>query len=302
MMWHKNAHVLRRMWICRRCYLYLLPTFLLLLVFNYTPAIQAIRMSLYQWNPGLEPIFVGTGNFRDLWNDAVMWKGLGNLLRLALFSVTVFIVMPVLAAELVFHVRDERISHLCRVGFVIPMIVNAVVVWRIWKHIYCDIGPITEFLHFIERDDLIRGWLSHPDTALIAVMFVGFPFVNGFFLLIVYAGLVNISESILESARIDGVSATRMFFSVHLPLIRPQIKIVAVLATIGVVQGFEQVYILTRNGGPGYETMLPGLYMYFNAFDFNRMGYACAVGVVLFALLIVMTALYARMLQSEAEE
>ena len=113
---------------------------------------------------------------------------------------------------------------------------------------------------------------------------------------------MNISESVLESARLDGARGLRTLFSVHLPLIQPQIKIVAVLATIGAIQGFEQVYILTRNGGPGFETMLPGLYMYFNAFDFNRMGYACAIGVVLFAILIALTLLYTRILQSETGE
>ncbi|MFH1738686.1 MAG: sugar ABC transporter permease [bacterium] len=293
---------MRSIWRCRKCYAYLLPTFLFLLVFNYTPAVQAIRMALYDWNLGLKPTFVGSANFVELWHDPVMWKSFQNLLRLATFLVAVSLVMPLLAAELIFYLRTDRISHYCRVCFVIPMIVNVVVVWRIWRHLYTDIGPVSAFLDFIGRGDLVHGWLSDPATALWAVMFVGFPFVNGFFLLILYAGLVNISESVLESARLDGARGLRTLFSVHLPLIRPQIKIVAVLATIGAIQGFEQVYILTRNGGPGFETMLPGLYMYFNAFDFNRMGYACAIGVVLFAILIALTLLYTRTLRSEVGE
>ncbi len=289
-------------WKKRKCYVYLAPTILLLLVFNYTPAVQAFRMSLYDWNMGLEPHFIGLGNFKELWHDDILWKSLHNLLRLAVFSIAVFTIMPFCAAELIFSLRSERASHYCRAGFVIPMVVNAVVVWRIWRYIYGDIGPITELMKAWGYGHLTRGWLSDPETALWAVMFVGFPFVNGFFLLILYSGLANISNSVLESARIDGASGLRMLRTMHIPLIRPQIKVVAVLATIAAIQGFEQVYILTKNGGPGYETMLPGLYMYFNAFDFNRMGYACAIGVILFAILITLTVLYTRILRTETAD
>ena len=178
------GHNLRLIWRCRKCYAYLLPTFLLLLVFNYTPAVQAIRMALYDWNLGLEPTFIGFANFVELWHDPVMWKSLRNLLRLATFLVAVFVVMPLVAAELIFYLRTDRLSHYCRVCFVVPMIVNVVVVWRIWRHLYTDIGPVSALLYFMGHGDLVRGWLSDPETALWAVMFVGFPFVNGFFLLL----------------------------------------------------------------------------------------------------------------------
>jgi raffinose/stachyose/melibiose transport system permease protein len=92
-----------------------------------------------------------------------------------------------------------------------------------------------------------------------------------------------------------------MFFRIHLPMVLTQVRLLLIVTIIAVVQGFESVYVLTGDGGPGYETMLPGLYMFFNGFTYNKMGYACAIGVILFLIMLTFTYLNNKYIRSAQE-
>ncbi|MFZ5515230.1 MAG: carbohydrate ABC transporter permease [Candidatus Zhuqueibacterota bacterium] len=277
------------------------PTFILLLIFNYYPALLAMFRSFFEWDLGNKAQFVGLGNFVRMFQDPIFYKSLVNISKLLIFTLAVNLTVPLLVAELIFSIKSLTWSYLVRVLLVIPMLVPPVVVWVLWKFIYSDAGIMTSVLEFIGKPDWIYGWLSHPKTALFAVAFVGFPFAYGFNVLIYYAGLSNIPESMLESARIDGVSPWQMFFRIHLPMILTQLRLLLIVTIIAVLQGFESVYVLTGDGGPGYETMLPGLYMFYNGFTYNRMGYACAIGLFLFLLMLTFTFLNNKYIRSEQE-
>ena len=224
-----------------------------------------------------------------------------NISKLLVFIVIVNLTVPLFVAEMIFSIKSLKWNYFLRALFVIPMLVPPVVIWVIWKFIYSDAGFLTTFLEFIGQNDWIYGWLSHPKTALLAVAFVGFPFAFGFNILIYYTGLTNIQESLLESAKLEGASSFTMFFKIHLPMTLSQVKLLLVVTIIAVLQGFESVYVLTGDGGPGFETMLPGLYMFFNGFTYNRMGYACAIGVVLFLMMLIFTILNNKYIRSEQE-
>ena len=277
------------------------PTFILLLVFNYYLALLALFRSFFEWDLGNEAMFVGLGNFIELFQDPIFYQSVINIGKLLIFIIVVNLSVPLLVAELIFMIKSQKWSYLLRVLFVIPMLVPPIVCWVLWKFIYSDAGILTSFLELIGKPDWIYGWLSHPKTALFSVAFVGFPFAYGFNVLIYYAGLANIPESLIESARIDGASPFQMFFLIHLPMVLTQVRLLLIITIIAVLQGFESVYVLTGDGGPGYETMLPGLYMFFNGFTYNRMGYACAIGVVLFLLMLTFTLLNNKFIRSEQE-
>jgi len=282
-------------------YIMLGPTFSLLVIFNYYPAFLAIVRSFFRWDIGGDATFIGLANFLELFQDTIFLQSMGNISKLLLFIVIVNLTIPLFVAEMIFLVKSVKWNYLLRVLFVIPMLVPPVVMWVLWKFMYSDAGLLTAFLETIHKQEWIRGWLSHPKTALLSIAFVGFPFAYGFNMLIYYAGLNNIPKSLLESAQLDGVSPFQMFFKIHLPMIISQIRLLLVVTIISVLQGFESVYILTGDGGPGYETMLPGLYMFFNGFTYNRMGYACSIGVVLFLTMLVFTILNNKYIRSEQE-
>ncbi len=282
-------------------YILLGPTFILLIIFNYYPALLALFRSLFEWDLGNQAKFIGLGNFIELFWDPVFYKSMINISKLLIFILIVNLSVPLLVAELIFMIKSQKWSYLLRVLLVIPMLVPPIVVWVLWKFIYSDAGILTSVLELIGKPEWIYGWLSHPKTALLSVAFVGFPFAYGFNVLIYYSGLTNIPDAMLESARIDGVSPFQMFFKIHLPMILTQVRLLLIVTIISVLQGFESVYVLTGDGGPGYETMLPGLYIFFNGFTFNKMGYACAIGVVLFIMMLTFTFLNNKYIRSEQE-
>jgi ABC-type sugar transport system permease subunit len=283
-----------------KLYLALLPTVFLLLCFNYYPAVKAFHTALYRYDIGGEATYIGLSNFKDILADRILHKSFANMIKLALFACAVSLVMPLIGAELIFHLKTERMRYFFRVLFVVPMVVPGIAVTLIWGNLYSDSGLVNRLLSAIGLSDWTRGWLSDPKTALVAVMFVGFPFVSGFPLLIYYAGLSNIPESLLDAAKIDGASAWATFRNIHLPMISGQFRVLAVLAIIGAAQGFESILILTR-GGPGYTTMVPGYYMYENAFSFKKMGYACAIGLLLFLIMLAGTRFTLRFIRSTEE-
>ncbi len=269
------------------------------IMFNYIPALSALYHAFTRWDPGAPSQWVGLANFREMVHDPVFRKSLVNVARLGLFVFVVNLTVPFIMAEMIYHLRSERMGYITRVAVTLPMVVPGVVIYMIWGYIYSDAGILSELLHALHLDDWIYGWLSHPKTALWAIAFVGFPFAYGFNILIYYAGLANIPPSLLEAAEMDGLGPLGRIFRIHLPLVMQQVKLLVVVTVIGVVNGFESVYILTRDGGPGYETMVPGLYMYLNGFNYQRMGYACALGMTMLVFLLLFTITLNRFMRTE---
>jgi len=283
-------------------YLLLLGPISLLVIFNYIPALSAFYHAFTQWDPGRPAVWTGLSNFTELFGDPVFLKSLSNLARLGVFVFIVNLTIPLIVAEMIYHLRSERWSYAARVALVLPMIVPGVVIYMLWQYIYSDAGILTALLEALGLYDWIYGWLSHPKTALWAVACVGFPFAHGFNVLIYYAGLTNIPQSILEAAEMDGLGPLGRVLRIHIPLILSQVRLLVIVTMIGVVNGFESIYILTRDGGPGYETMVPGLYMYFNGFVFERMGYAAAIGLLMLVFLLTFAVLLNRFLRTDEYE
>lgn len=272
----------------RAAYYLIFPPLTLLAIFNYVPAVSIFQTSFYSYDLGGSAAWVGPGNYLRMLEDPVFWKSMRNLMIFLACQVILSLSVPLLAAELVFHLDRERSRYWLRTLFLIPIVVPAVVVYLIWQFLYSDAGPIALLGHALGLGDAAEGLLSRPQTALAAVIFVGFPFVNGINLLIFYAGLSSIPDTTWEAARLDGASTWRRFTHIDLPLLSRQHRLLAILAVIGAVQAFENVLVMTQ-GGPGWETMLPGLYMYRSAIAFNEFGYACALGVVLFLMVLLIT-------------
>ena len=283
-------------------YLLLLGPVGFLFTFNYIPAFSALYHAFTSWDVGAESTWVGLANFREILTDPVLHKSVLNLLKLGTFAFIVNLTVPFVLSEMIYHLKSERISYLCRVAVVMPMIVPGVVAIMLWGYIYSDAGVLTELLTNLGLQDYVYGWLTHPKTALWAVAFVGFPFASGVSTLIYYAGLTNIPGSILEAAELDGLGSMGRIVRIHIPLVLQQFKLLAILSMIGVVNGFELVYLLTKDGGPGYETMVPGLYMFLNGFSYQRMGYASAIGLLMLAFLLLFTVSLNRFVRTEDYE
>ncbi len=289
---HKVRHTLV-------CYAVLLPSLVLLTVFVYIPVSWAFVGSLFRFEVGGKSEFVGVDNFVDfLFKDPVTWPAFGNMIFLTAFGVLVRLTVPLIVAKLIHALPKENWRYFYRIVFLVPIVVPGVAIQLIWGGlVYAEHGIVNETLRALGLEHWAQGWLSNPRTALLAVACIGFPFVGGFDVLIYYAGLSTIPESVHEAAWLEGCTGVRKFLLIDIPMVMSQLKLILILTIIGGFQGFEGLFILTR-GGPGFKTTVPGLWMYLNAFSFQRMGYACAIGVVLFVLIFGLTLLNFRYFRS----
>lgn len=284
--WKAGGLFFERILRNRTAYYMILPTFLMLGTFLYIPAVTIFYYSFFDYDIGGVKEAIGFANYSRLWSDEIFWLSLKNMAILTVLGVLLTLIVPLFVAELVFHLKTERMRYYLRATFLVPMVVPGVIVFLIWGYFYSDAGLIPLFGHAIGLGDRLEGLLSRPQTALYAVVFVGFPFVMGINLLIFYAGLSNIDEAVWEASMMDGAKPLRRFLSIDIPLLTRQFKLLLILGIIGGVQAFENVLVMTQ-GGPGWQTMLPGLYMFRSATSFNEYGFACAVGVILFLLVLV---------------
>ena len=297
----KEISLARRILRSKEAYLILVPTFVLVLTFNYYPAGSALFHSVFEWNGANIQRFIGLGNFIAMANDPTLMGSVANLVKLALFALVVNLTFPLLACALIFHLRDLRLAYLYRVLFVIPLVVPGMVVLGIWKSIYApQIGLINQMLRGLDMASSARPWLGDFNLALYAVMFIGFPWVAGMSTLIYLAGFQAIPTELLDAAAIDGAGAWNRFWQVEIPLVMSQIKLIVILTVIGALQNFATIIVMT-NGGPGVTTMVPGLWLYRNAMYYNKMGYACAIGTALFIITLTLTYLNTRYLKSSVE-
>ena len=273
----------------------LIPVFGLLAVFGFYPMFVAIVRAFTDWNSSTPVInFNGVQNFIMMVSEGYFLTGIRNLVIFLLSYIVKILTVPLLTALMVYSLRSARAKYVYRYLFVLPMVVPSVVSALMWKNIYDpNFGLLNEVLGALHLEQFQTEWLSNPDTAIPALIFVGFPFVDPFSFLIYYSAMMNIPQTTLEAAELDGVTSVRRFFSVILPMIASQIKILIMLGFINQIQDFNLILLLTK-GGPGTETYVPGYELYLNATTFGRYGYACALGLVMFAFIFAGTAVLNR--------
>lgn len=282
-----------------RCYLYLAPTFILLGIFSYYPPILACIRSFYDWNGANWLQWAGLGNYKAILHDDVLLLSVGNLVKLSVFSLVVSVTTPLLVAELIFNMHARWAQYWYRVLLIVPMVVPGIVSMLLWQFIYDpNLGLFNSIVMAFGFPR--QAWLHDPRLALYSMMFMGFPFVGGIAVLIFLAGLNNITQDVLDASRIDGANFLKRFIQIDAPLVSGQVRLIAILSIIGSLSGFGTSLILT-NGGPGFATLVPGLHMYHEAFQFDRLGYACALGMLLFVVILTLTLIAMRLRREETQ-
>ncbi|MDR2376855.1 MAG: ABC transporter permease subunit [Treponema sp.] len=279
----------------KTAYILLIPTFALLIIFNYSSVFIALTRAFTNWsrdrNTWGTMRFVGLDNFRLMISEGYFLTGIKNMFIIMAVGVLKTMTVPLFTAWLIFSMKFNRQKTIFRLLFVLPMVVPGVVGALMWKQIYDPtIGLLNQLLGRIGLENFQQVWLGDERWALGAILFVGFPFVGVLPFLVFYGGLMDIDAGILESARIDGANRVKIFFRIQLPILMSQVKVLLILTFISSVQDFSGIYLLT-SGGPGTSTYVPGLELYFNTTQFGRFGYACALGLILFVFTMIGTLL-----------
>ena len=291
--------LLRRIYEARVLYLLVLPTLFLVGLMQWFPLLSGLVYTFYRYD-GVRRTFIGLGNFRQMLHDPALIASIGNVIRLLIAQIAIVLTMPLGVALLLYHLPSERPRYWYRVVFVLPMVVPRVVMYLLWSWIFDYEGVINTVLNSVGFGSITRAWLGDSALALYAIIAVGFPWVGAFNMLIYLAGLQSIPNEIRDAAVMDGAVGLRRVLSIELPLIRGQLRLIVILTIIGVIEGFESVLIMT-NGGPGHATMVPGLRLYHAAMHDYELGYATAIGVVLFAIIFILTLLNMKVLRSDVQ-
>lgn len=284
----------------RTAYLLILPTLVLIAVFQYYPAFYALYGSVFQIDYGASAKFLGLSNFVQLFHDPVFLVSIGHILALTAFGVLTVVTVPLAVAEWIFGIRSLKAQYVYRIIMVWPAIVPTLVTILIWQFIYTpEVGLLDSIFGALHLTNLQQtAWLGDPNLALYALMGLQFPFVSSLAVLIYLAGLENIPRDLMDAAEVDGATGFKRFLRIDLPMLKGQLKLNIILSIIAGLQGFIGPLVLT-NGGPVNATMVPGLYMYQLAFQYDKLGLGSAIGVVIFLAVLFLTIANMTLLREE---
>ena len=272
------------------------PAMAVLLLFAFWPVLRALTLSLYESNGLGAERFVGLAQFREVAGDALFIRSFKVLGFLLVFGTPLAVLGPLVGAKLIHALRSRRAAFLYRVLFVLPLVVPGMVTILVWRELYAIDGAINRILEAVGWGAWATTWIGDDRTVLPALIFMGVPWVGGVSMLIYLAGLMNIPAPLYEALELDGAGPVTVFTRLELPLIVPQIRLVLVMGLIGSIQAYESILVLT-DGGPGNASLVPALYLFKNGFAFGRLGYASAIGVILFVITFALTVANMRILR-----
>jgi len=276
-----------------RPYAIVAPALFFLVVFTYYPLIRVVVGSLYQPGfAGSPPAYVGLANFQAVFADPAFRQALLNNL---VYGVGTTVPSIALALAMALWVRrSTRLNHWLRAALFFPALVPMVAAATLWGFLFMPhVGLIDHYLGKLGVPDV--NWLGSPDWAMASVAFVTIWKNAGYYMLFFLAGLTQIPRELEDAALIDGASRWQRLRFVTLPLLRPTMLFVVVIAALYSVTQVDQVIVMTQ-GGPSNSTNLLLYYIYQNAFQFGNTGQAMAATVLIVILLVALMAVSFRVL------
>ncbi len=288
-------------------YLFVIPTVMLIGLFQYYPAASGIFHSFYRWNGGDICEYVGFTNFYELMKNDQFWRSFQVALTLGLWGV-IKMIPPLVAAVCIHRCTSARFQYLYRILFIMPMVVPGLVMALIWRSLFFEPsnGYLNYFISSIGLFDKLAwldknlhwggiflsggtpAWLGDPRLILFSCVIWGFPWVASFAVLNHLARLQSIGNEIYEAAALDGVTWWTKFWHIELPLLTGSLRLLLVLVILDSIKDATAIFALAGiEGGPGGIVTVPALFMMRKAFIEQNLGSACAVGLVL--MIVVMS-------------
>lgn len=274
--------------------LLLAPAVIVYGIFAFYPMLDVVRLSFVHWN-GLTPTsqFAGLDNYRQIFTiDPVFWTALRNTL---VWTVMSLVVPPLVGFLLALALNQPILTRvLLRAVFYLPVIVAPIAVATIWRWMYDPFfGLFNQLLAGWGFPDLIQDWLGDRKIALLSIFVASVWQTVGFSMVLFLAGLQNVSQTLVEAARIDGAGRWMVFRHVTLPALRPTLTVVLILSVINSLKAFDIVYGMT-GGGPAQSTQMLAMWSYTQALQLGNFGNGSAISVVLLLVTIAIVIPYLR--------
>lgn len=268
-------------------YLMILPLFLGLLVFYIYPTIKVFIDSFFKVGAFGKREFYGINNYIMMFRDSVMWRSLLNTFIYVIVIVPGNLVLSLIVASLLNS--NIKFKSLFRTIYFLPAITMGTAVAIVWKWMYnSDFGIINNILNLLGFESM--KFITNPKIAIYAISAVGIWVNIGYNMIILLAGMQGISNVYYEAAKIDGASPIKQFFHITLPLVTPSLFFVLITSLIGTFQTFDIIFMMIEKTGIALEaTQSMVVYFYINAFEFSKKGYASAIAVFLFLIILFIT-------------
>lgn len=271
-------------------WLFVLPGFMLMVLFVFFPLILNAYYSLCRWSafsPDKE--FVGLKNYIRLFQDPLIWHAFYNNVMYAIISVLCQCGLGLILAGILEYGKMRKYQGFFRTAYFIPSIISITVIGLLWTFIYSpQIGVVNPLLENLGLGQLASDWLGSSETAMGSVIFVSQWQNIGYIMLLFIVAIQKIDDSIYEAARIDGANAVQNFFYIVVPLVKDTILVTSVITVIGAFRVFSEIYVMT-GGGPGHTTETLASYMYRAGFRNDEMGYSSAIAGFIFVILLLLT-------------
>lgn len=287
----KKAHNRRERKNALIAFSFIAPNFIGFAVLVLIPIIFSFGMSFFDYTGGTIKAFVGLNNYIEMFNNRTFRTSFIHTILFALGVVPVTMVTSLFVAMLLN--RPIRWIGGFRALYFFPYITPVVALGAVWNMLFNpDLGFVNTTLSNIFHVSLeaLPRWCVSTKWSLITIMLAQIWKSTGYYMVIYLAGLQGIPGELYDAARIDGANGRQSFFRITLPMLSSTTFFVMIMLTINAFQSFELVYLMTE-GGPGISSYTLVLHIYKMAFTMNRMGYGCAVSVVLFLMVAIITAI-----------
>jgi raffinose/stachyose/melibiose transport system permease protein len=277
-------------------YLMLAPALILFALFIAYPLINTVISSFFDYGlTSRTRTFVGAQNFLALLRDPIFWICFRNNLIILIGSVVFQVGGGLVLAAIFKRGLGRRWSTLAQTVVFVPMVMSSVAVGILWQLVFNpSIGVADAVLNLLRLPPPMLGWLGDPTLAIFSILFVACWQYTGFMMVILLAGMQAVPAELYEAAKLDGASEVQSFFWITIPVIRNVIIAAVLITMIGSFKAFDLVYVLTL-GGPAHASEVLGTYLYKNAFNLNRMGYASAIAVVLLVFTVTLSLVQLRL-------
>lgn len=285
----------KRIWEAIRPYVMVLPAMTGIILFVIYPVIYLVQLSFYKYNlmNKDKSQFIGFDNFTQIFTREDFYSALSNTVVYTVGVVVLTMLLSLLIA--IWLNKKTRFNAVVQAGIFTPHIISIVSVALVWMWL---MEPNHGILNFLLKAIGLppSSWLQSSNTAMLSVIIVSVWQNIGYYTLIIVAALQSVPPSIYEAAALDNASRFKMFYKITLPLISPQLFFILIIMTIGSFKVFDTVKIMTA-GGPNNATTTLVYYIY--EFRTNSIGYASATGVVLMAIIAILTFVYFRLLSKK---
>lgn len=275
----------------------LLPAVALVAIFIIYPFVNGISKAFFAYDGSSVDQFNGIDNFVAMAKDPLILPAFRNVLILLAAGTAQALVVPLLAAWLIHHLKSDRLRYLFRNAVMIPAVVPSVVLMLVWVQFLSNGGAVNRVLTAVGLHSATKDWFHDPMWVLVGLMIVNFPWLNGINTLLYLAALGEVPGELYESARLDGAGRWRIFRGIELPHVKSLSRILVLLSVLAGLQGYEGILIMTQ-GGPFDSSDVPGLLLYKNAFQFSQFGYASAIGLVMYLVTLILYGIFSLLTRS----